>query len=90
MGFVGKVELLSLLFQSHAEDRLAKADPTRRVGFLAHQVVTLGGVTHRQHVVGEPGGLAPGGSETGMALDLALIRSISIQLMPSGLVHTGL
>ena len=37
------------------------------------QVVALGAVAHRQHVVGEPRGLAPDRREAGVALDLRLV-----------------
>ena len=38
---------------------LQTADPLRRVGLLAHQVVALGRVAHRQHEVGPARGLVP-------------------------------
>ena len=60
MGFVGGVEFLALLFQRDAQNRLAKADPARRLGLLAHQIMALGTMTHRQNVIGKPRGLAPG------------------------------
>ena len=67
------LDLLARRSQHLAQHRLAEADPPRRVRLLAHEVVALGAVAHRQHVVGEPGRLAPGRRERGVALDLRLV-----------------
>src|SRR5439155_90751 len=40
----GEIERLALLLERDAEHGLAKADPSRRVGLLRHEVVALGGV----------------------------------------------
>ena len=82
----GGGEGLAPPFQGHPEHRLAKADPARRMGLLAHEVVALGGQAHGQHVVREPGGLAPRGREAGMALHLGLVAQ---HLDPAHAVGVG-
>ncbi len=47
------------LFECHSPHGLPEAKPASRMSLLAHRVVPLGAQSHRQHVVGEPGGLAP-------------------------------
>src|SRR5207245_8508546 len=65
-----EVERLAALLERHPEHRLTEADPACRVSLLRHEIVTLGGVAHRQHVVGEPRRLAPHRRQTHVALDL--------------------
>src|SRR5262249_38016074 len=73
MRFVGKVELPATIFQSHAQHRLAETDPACGVRLLAHEIVALGSMAHRQDVIGEPGRLAPGRRKTGMTFNCALV-----------------
>src|SRR2546426_8818720 len=68
-----EVERLAALLERHPEHRLTEADPACRVSLLRHEIVTLGGVAHRQHVVGEPRRLAPHRRQTHVALDLRLV-----------------
>src|SRR5579872_1921412 len=67
------LELLARSLSQHPIHRLAKTDPLASVGFLAHQVVAFGAESHGQHIVGEPGSLAPRGSERGMQAKLLLV-----------------
>src|SRR5260370_42428664 len=68
-----EVEGLALTLEREAQDRLAEADPARGMRLLRHEIVALGGVAHRQHVIGEPRGLAPRGRQARVALDLRLV-----------------
>ena len=47
MSLVSEIEFAALLFQRHAQHRLAKTDPSRGVSLLAHQVVPFGREPHR-------------------------------------------
>ena len=49
--------------------RLAEPDPAPGVRFVGGDVVALGADAHRQHVVGEPGGLRPGRGQGDVAAD---------------------
>ena len=86
MRLPGGVEGLALPFQGDPQHGLAEADPARRVGFLAHEVVALRREAHGQHVVREPGGFAPGGREAGVALHLGLVAQ---HLDPAHAVGVG-
>src|SRR2546428_10264421 len=55
----GEVEPLARLLEGDAEHGLSEADPPRRVGLLRHEVVALGGVPHRQDIIGEPRRFTP-------------------------------
>ena len=55
------------------EHRLAERDPLAVVLLVGVQVVPLGAEPHRQHVVGEEGGLAPGRGERDVETDEALV-----------------
>ena len=86
MGLPGGVEGLAPPFHGDPQHRLAKTDPARRVGLLAHEIVPLRRQAHGQHVVREPGGLAPGGRETGVTLHLGLVAQ---HLDPAHAVRVG-
>ncbi len=74
IGFVGEARRLPLPPGELAQHRLAERNPHPGVRLVGVDVVPLGGVPHRQHVVGEKGGLVPGRSERNMAADRLRVR----------------
>src|SRR3954462_3749989 len=72
--FVRGVDGVAALLARDAQNRLAKAEPLRGMRFLAHGVVALGAEAHRQDVVGEPRGFAPGRRQRDVQADLVAIR----------------
>src|SRR5207249_7839852 len=69
----GEVETLARPLEGDPQHRLAEPDPPRGVGLLRHEVVTLGGVAHRQYEIGEPRRLTPYRSQACMSFDLGLV-----------------
>ena len=70
---IGKFKFLAGPLARNANDRLPEGNPARRVGFLALQVVPFSPHAHGKDVIGEPGRLAPGGSQSGVEPDLFFI-----------------
>ena len=66
--------------------RLAEADPAAVVGLEAGDVMALRCDSHRQHVVGKPCRLVPGGRERHMASDLV---GVAQHLHPRKAVRVG-
>ncbi len=77
---------LAVALAGGARDRLAKAQPLTVLGFVGVGVVALGGEAHRQHVVGEEGGLVPGRGERDVQADLGLVGE---RLDPAEAVRVG-
>ena len=90
----GRREPAALPLERDAQHGLAEADPARSVGLLAHEVVPLGGVTHREDVVGEPRSLAPGRRQADVEAHLRLVRERvdpgkAVGVRPHGVVDAG-
>ena len=83
---VGGVDRLAALLPRHADHRLTKAEPLRRVRLLAHRVVALGAEAHRQDVIGEPGGFTPGRRQGHVQPDLVVVGQ---HLHPREAVRVG-
>ena len=45
---------------SNTKNRLTERNPLAGMGFITDKIMPLGGMAHRQHVVGKIGGFAPG------------------------------
>ena len=70
---------------------MAESDPLRGVRFVAHQIVPFRPESHRQHIIGEPCGLAPRWRQRGVAADQTFIRQnfhprCAIGVRPNGIV----
>ena len=76
------------------EHRLAERDPLAVVLLVGVQVVPLGAEAHREHIVGEERGLAPGRGERDVEADEALVGERldprePVGVRPDGVVDAG-
>ena len=61
VGLISPLDLFAVALAMHAQHRLTKSNPARRMSFLALDVVAFRAVAHRQHIVSEDRRLAPSG-----------------------------
>ncbi len=83
-----------LEFPEHPQHGLAEPDPAAGLGLLTLDVVPFAGKPHRQHVVGESGGLAPDRGESGVQPDQPLVAKHfypreAIGVSPDRIEHSG-
>src|ERR1700685_1678556 len=84
--FISEIEFLTLPLQRKTQHRLSETDPTGGMGFLAHQVMTLGSMAHGQNIISKPRSLVRGGSEESVPLNFVLIGQ---RLDPAKAVRIG-